>query len=143
LRIDGEINELGRPIIPAIVDIPSIDILGTVDFLVDTGSYRTLLSLPDVKELGINYKVLPKGENAQGVGSSSTKILQETTVLTFDTNFDYYPIQFQFDEMVILMRNIPSLLGRDVIREFTLTFNDKEVYLKTTWMSDLKQFLRL
>jgi len=96
-----------------------------------------------VKELGINYKVLPKGENAQGVGSSSTKILQETTVLTFDTNFDYYPIQFQFDEMVILMRNIPSLLGRDVIREFTLTFNDKEVYLKTTWMSDLKQFLRL
>ncbi len=129
MRIDGEIAEYGRPIIPADVNISSINVQGIVDFLVDTGSYRTLLSLPDVKELGINYKILPKGEDAQGVGSSSTKIIQETIVLTFDTDSD--PIQFQFDEMVILMRDIPSLLGRDIIQKFTLTFNDKEVYLES------------
>ena len=147
------VNSQGQPIgvatpyIVATLIIPRLNIKGSIPFLVDTGADATSLHLRDaVNLLGMRGINLLRGElSATGIGGSA-KYFKEPTEIVFHHD-DNTLEGFQFDLRVAipikswwkprqrklqsLQLRIPSVLGRDILREFRLVidFHSKEFFL--------------
>ena len=117
MRIEGVIDEYHRPYIPIYISIPNKDIEGIKPFLVNTGADHTILSGPDARDLGIDYRPLPDGKGVVSVGRARTKVLHEDIYLIFHADSGLH--QERLDRIEILLRDIPSLLGRDIIRNIS------------------------
>ena len=127
MRIEGVVDEHHRPYIPVYISVPSKGIAGVKPFLVDTGADNTVLSRPDARDLGMDYRSLPNGKGAVGVGRAKTKVLHEDIYLIFHADTGLH--QERLNKIEILLREIPSLLGRDIIQKFRLVLTNEEVYL--------------
>jgi len=128
LWIEGVIDEHYRPYILVYVNVPSRGIAGVKPFLVDTGADHTVLSRPDARDLGIDYSSLSDGREVTGVGRARTKVLQGEIYLVFRGDSGLH--QEQLNIIEILLRDVPSLLGRDIIQKFKLVLTNREVYLE-------------
>jgi predicted aspartyl protease len=109
-----------RPFVSARLQFPSLgDLRHPVEFLVDTGADRTILSPLDAMRLGINLDTLESGLPSTGVGGQAeTRTIE--AVLTIDSLS--MPLTLTIIET---SRPIPSLLGRDVISRFALFMEER------------------
>ena len=120
-------------------------------FLIDTGAVSSLIGEADAKRLGINYStltLLPKDQWATGVGGVSPVYrIKEKCTITFKTDmlndpkrayhvesfdhFDVLKIDIQDEETrKLVIANLPSLLGMDLLANFRLIVTSKEAFLE-------------
>ena len=109
-----------------------------INFLVDTGASRTVISDRDALFLMIDYKKLRKNsEKLSGIGGSVETYTLDDTILIFKTDTGQLeiklPILFLNHDLVsmkeedqIKVLRIPSLLGRDILNRFRLIYSEPE-----------------
>ncbi|MEW5694000.1 MAG: retroviral-like aspartic protease family protein [Candidatus Hydrogenedentota bacterium] len=115
----------------------------SINFLLDTGASRTVISDKDAIFLKVDYDKLRKSsEKMFGIGGSVETYILDDTILIFKTNIGQLelklPVLFlkhnietmKKDDSIKILR-IPSLLGRDVINKLKLIYNqpDNEIIL--------------
>jgi len=121
------------PFVDAMLEIPEHRIKRKVSFLIDTGSPITILSERDANKLKIDYKKLNAADgNIMGLGGITESYVLKKVILRFFTTSDV--LDMPLDELFVykniiedkdIINQIPSLLGRDVLNEFSFTFNGR------------------
>ncbi len=113
-----------RPFVTARVAIPSQQIVGDVDFLIDTGADATLLAPGDAIDLGLDVAALPQGPRSTGVGGIITTVSAPATITLDQHNF-MIPLRIlvpRSKRQQAALARIPSLFGRDLLAHFALFF---------------------
>ena len=125
-----------RPFIQCEVSIPVYpDIAPTsIEFVVDTGSDITVISPDDAESLGLRVAALDLGQTTRGVGSAfATRVVQShITVQGFST-----PHLLHIPEV---RHPMPSLLGRDFMRDFALFMEERTGRVFLLDRDDLNSF---
>ncbi|NAZ24804.1 MAG: hypothetical protein GU357_03470 [Thermofilum sp.] len=127
------------------VDLKSLNIRGTIYFLIDTGASTTVLLDKDVNFLGIDVRRLKRAErDIGGIGGLiSTYVVEDASLFfrTEDGGVVEEKLQLlvgrhelsglSYIERALIMR-LPSLLGRDVIYGFKFVCDryHNEVFLE-------------
>ena len=112
-----------RPFPHAILEFPTLDHRQLdVEFLIDTGADRSVLSPKDAQRLGVDVAALPAGQPTVGVGGR-----METFMVPAILNLEEYSVSL---ELTILSPGrssmpIPSLLGRNILSRFALFFEER------------------
>ena len=92
-----------------------------VPFLVDTGADTTILSFQDAKEIGLEVTLLKRAPTpAKGIGGTLSLHLVEATLLfASERTQKIYEM-----EIGIPAENygLPSLLGRDILNEWSMRY---------------------
>jgi hypothetical protein len=133
------------PFVRVTVDLKSLNIRGTIYFLIDTGASTTVLLDKDVNFLGIDVRRLKRAErDIGGIGGLiSTYVVEDASLFfrTEDGGVVEEKLQLlvgrhelsglSYIERALIMR-LPSLLGRDVIYRFKLVCDRyrNEVFLE-------------
>lgn len=115
----------GAPYIEGRLLIPRLKIDGYVSFLVDTGSDSTVLMQTDGARLGLNYSKLKNKTLAIGVGGEAN-IYREPANLVFSepgTRIHLYVLDLQVLEPKSANKTTPSLLGRDILNRWRMSYN--------------------
>jgi hypothetical protein len=111
-----------RPFVTARVAIPSQQVVGNVDFLIDTGADATLLAPGDALDLGLDVAELPQGPRSTGVGGTTTTVSAQATI-TLDQHSFTIPLRIlapRSNRQRAALARIPSLFGRDLLAHFAL-----------------------
>ncbi|MCD6247874.1 MAG: retroviral-like aspartic protease family protein [Hadesarchaea archaeon] len=68
--------------LPTVLEIENLGVSGKIDFLLDTGAGRAILSEKDAQRLGLHYQNFPRGKPAIGVGgvANTWKINEKVTL---------------------------------------------------------------
>jgi predicted aspartyl protease len=120
------VSRLGqpRPYVTARVTVPSQSVMGDVAFLVDTGADSTVLAPAGAAALGLDVGRLQLGPSSRGIGGVTRTALAPATV-----TLGSYTLEVQLRVLAPAtaaqrnaLQQIPSLLGRDLIRHFALSF---------------------
>ena len=112
-----------------------------IEFIIDTGADMSLLSHVDAVRAGIDFSKLKKKSMVAGIGGISQIRLLKDVVLTFQTNDREKPLYVvRLPQIAVSSESripIPSLLGIDFIRNFSLHFDAKHklMYLETEEVS--------
>jgi hypothetical protein len=133
------------PFVRVTVDLKSLNIRGTIYFLIDTGASTTVLLDKDVNFLGIDVRRLKRAErDIGGIGGLiSTYVVEDASLFfrTEDGGVVEEKLQLlvgrhelsglSYIERALIMR-LPSLLGRDVIYGFKFVCDryHNEVFLE-------------
>jgi hypothetical protein len=133
------------PFVRVTVDLKSLNIRGTIYFLIDTGASTTVLLDKDVNFLGIDVRRLKRAERYIGGigGLISTYVVEDASLFfrTEDGGVVEEKLQLlvgrhelsglSYIERALIMR-LPSLLGRDVIYRFKFVCDryHNEVFLE-------------
>lgn len=129
----GNFDENGRPSF-----VTGVGIVGTVapvEFLVDTGADTSMLGWSDMRNLGIDPHTLP-GPISQmnGVGGSMQVKIVEADIFIMDfisgrTKTVQVGLRMPIDPQPVdqdgRLVDIPSLLGRDFLRNFRFTHDPR------------------
>ena len=104
--------------------LPRLGKSGNVSFIFDTGADTSLLMALDAQRLAIDYGVLKNEVSSLGVGGESKNRI-EPAHLSFvgDQVLYTYVIQLHICEPTNELMTIPSLLGRDVIDRWRVTYD--------------------
>ena len=96
----------------------------------DTGADTSLLMPLDARRIGINYTDLMESEQSQGIGRISIKFI-EPAFLAFagDPELYGYENELRICNPVDEILAIPSLLGRDIIDRWRVTYDKPELRL--------------
>ena len=116
-----------RPFVTAHVAIPTEQIVGEVDFLIDTGADSTLLAPRDALDLGLDLSQLPPGPHSTGVGGITPTVYAESTI-TLDRHGFTIPLPILApgsQRQQAALARIPSLFGRDLLAHFALFFEER------------------
>ena len=125
-----------RPFIRCDVSIPAYpDIAPTsIEFVVDTGSDMTALSPDDADSLGLRTVTLDLGQTIGGVGSEfSTRVVESRITVQ-----DYSTLHLLHIPEV--SHPMPSLLGRDFLRDFALFMEERTGRVFLLGRDDLDSF---
>ncbi len=122
----------GAFIFPAIIALPDAGISGPVDFLLDTGSARTIVGEDDLKRLGLDINTLPRSSTpiSGWGGTTEACVISNSCIFMRDSegnseNFETPDIisgKNPRDRMAkkgsarIRMVSIPSVIGRDFLK---------------------------
>jgi hypothetical protein len=133
------------PFVRVTVDLKSLNLRGTIYFLIDTGASTTVLLDKDVNFLGIDVRRLKRAErDIGGIGGLiSTYVVEDASLFfrTEDGGVVEEKLQLlvgrhelsglSYIERALIMR-LPSLLGRDVIYRFKFVCDryNNEVFLE-------------
>ena len=107
---------------------------GYVSFLVDTGADRTTLMQADGLRLSLDYSRLWNATQALGVGGLAT-IFSEPASLIFSeprTSVYVYSLDVDILQPKPINENTPSLLGRDILNRWRMSYNaaNKRLFFK-------------
>ncbi len=129
--IIGRFDEYGRPFIRGRLFISRLDVDSEIYFLLDTGADVTCIHPGDLKQIGIEADFLPIGSviEPSGIGGRG-RYFEETAVIFFEdeTALRLYAINLYIAEPNEDMEHLPSVLGRDIINQWSMTYdpaNDK------------------
>jgi hypothetical protein len=132
--IKGYFHKDKSPFVDVLLEIPNLNLRRKIPFLVDTGSPATILSERDVRKLHLNYdKLEPANGNVIGLGGFAKTYILKNVKLHFFTKTESASILL--DELFVyrnidkdrdIINQIPSIMGRDVLKEFTLIYNEKK-----------------
>lgn len=118
-------NTTGRPYLEGRLSRPRLRIVGDVSFLVDTGADRSAVMPIDGIRLGIDYARLAGGMAATGIGGSARLFSERAEIGFLDgtTTIHVYQIVIGIAGPTRNSTNIPSLLGRDVLDRWRMSYN--------------------
>jgi hypothetical protein len=114
-----------RPFVIATVYLPRIGTTGTMPFIVDTGSDRTVLMPDDAWRLGLTEDLKTGIVHSLGIGGA-VRAFEEPTVLQFndpDLGTYLYELRAQVMPDTLELEDVPSLLGRDVLNRWRMTWD--------------------
>ena len=121
--ISGEIDQYGRPYVEAFVHFRRLGVGQTIGFFVDTGASSTSIHPQDGEEAGLPYDRLQQPRSISGVGGQAT-YYREPAIMYFidDSHFHIYRLDVAIAEPTSANANLPSLLGRDVLVNWKMTY---------------------
>lgn len=121
--IAGYFDERGRPYVRGTVRMPRLDVVGRVDFLVDTGATVTALSPNDGDNLLVPIAQLANPARQQGIAGART-YYREPALLMFPDGAEWQ--RFDIDLYVATPDEgadyLPSLLGRDILNAVQMDY---------------------
>lgn len=124
--IIGRFDEYGRPFIRGRLFIPRLDLDSEIDFLLDTGADATCLHPGDLRRIGIESDFVPVGNviEPSGIGGRG-RYFEETAVLFFEdsSTVRLYAVNLYVAEPNENMEHLPSVLGRDIINRWSMTYD--------------------
>ena len=109
----------GRPHVSAHIEIPRLNITGTIPLLVDTGADNTCIHPKDGPELLIPYQSLNRPTTVRGIAGTSQRYLEDA-VISFRDSLGTPVFRYRFTVRIgkpddVDLR-LPSLLGQDLLR---------------------------
>lgn len=125
-------SDYDRPVITANLIAPDVEIGQEVSFLIDTGSDSTCLAGLDAAQAGLTPEDLGdriefEEEVVQGVTTAIELVVDHPFMLAFeehDEDRDRYSLHIELlDGVCILPESPKSILGRDVLDRFDITFS--------------------
>lgn len=154
VTIDGYLRGRDKqPFVDITLEVPALKIKRKLPFLIDTGASSTILSVRDARKLKLDYgKLSPAKGNVVGLGGPlyRTYEIKEVILHFFDgkrklsvplnvifVSGDKKKLKEQFElELFSIIEeslfgdektqtHTPSVLGTDVLKEFTFTYSEK------------------
>ena len=124
---------LPAPYVQAYFFLPRQNTHGLLSFMIDTGADSTTLSLIDVERLNLSYRKFRRASliGVQGIAGEQS-FYQEEALIIFreeDSTTYYFPINVHIPKKGNLshdrelQRQLPSILGRDIINQCNLLIN--------------------
>jgi len=115
----------GRPYIEGRLILPNLNIRGDISFLVDTGSDETRLHPIDGIRLNIDYGQLSGDAESIGTSGLSHDFIEPAIVVFSEPKrFLYvYNITLRIAPYDIEILDLPSLLGRNILDRWRMTYN--------------------
>jgi len=115
----------GRPYIEGRLILPNLNICGDISFLVDTGSDVTRLHPIDGIRLHIDYDQLSGDAESVGTSGVSHDFIEPAVVVFSEPKrFLYvYNITLRIAPYDIEILDLPSLLGRNILDRWRMTYN--------------------
>ena len=119
----------GRPTIEAFVVIPRLLRGNAIRLLVDTGADTSVIHPPDAVGLGVDLIedfIGVSVESTSGVGGMTAEYREVCDILLQHENgrVDHLMINVGFAIPTDWNRRYPSVLGRDILRHYRLTFEE-------------------
>lgn len=141
MRIIGAIGKSGLGYVSARLISPRYGINASIRFYVDTGASHTAIADRDAERIGINYgrlRIAPY--KVSGVGGIVDGYLLHECMLVFQfsqcahieylNNILVLKHNPQTEEEKRKVQSIPSLLGVDVLKSYTVRFANKTIILE-------------
>jgi hypothetical protein len=114
----------GRPYVEGRLSFPRLRIVGDISFILDTGADKSLLMPIDAERLGVDFKKLERTDESRGVGGLSRQFVEPAILAFTDGSFLHvYQIPMRIAVPNPEIMDIPSLLGRDVIDRWSVTYD--------------------
>jgi hypothetical protein len=142
MKIYGFLNkeyEPPAPFVKVLLISKNLNIRKFLDLCIDTGASSTIILDKDVKYLRLNLKELKRAEKSIGGigGLVDTYVIEDAKIIFkteegifYEKNLSLFVGVHKTDKLTeyekFLVAKLPSLLGRDIIREFNFIFNEKE-----------------
>jgi hypothetical protein len=144
LRLKAKIDPFSDLfVIPASINSPKLKSSGVIEFIVDTGSSKTTINDKDVRRLRIDYNILDASRvDFFGVGGTGVKSYEmaDCKLLFTDADEKLYPEEldyvvvnehtFRSEEEEKQMMAFNSLLGLDILKHYTISFSNFELFLE-------------
>jgi hypothetical protein len=132
MKIEGYLHRDKSPYLDVLVTLDENRVKRKISFLIDTGSPRTILSERDALKLGLDFERLDRlDEELLGLGGfSETFCLSDVTLLFASGGGGHSE---QLTQVIVhreselpeeIKKQIPSLLGRDMIGRFVLVLDE-------------------
>jgi len=131
--INGRFGDTsGRPFFEGRLYLPRLNISGDVSFLLDTGADSSMLMPGDTKRLGITFSDLQGDTECVGVGGTVHYFVERALLVFSDPGKALYV--YELPNLGIMpddpqLDNVHSLLGRDVIDRWRITYDPQKVRL--------------
>ena len=135
-------NTSGRPYIEGRLSIPRLGIVGDVSFLLDTGADSSLLMPIDSGRLGIDFSQLTSTSESYGGGGLSKQFV-EPVILAFTESGVCLHVYFLTLRIAVPtpdIGDIPSLIGRDIIDQWAITYDKPNIRLTAEVIHSDMQF---
>ena len=118
-------NTSGRPYISGHLTIPALGIDGYISFLIDTGSDCTVLMPADAAALGLDYRSLTVTDDSIGFGGISRDYLVPAIVIFAEPGktAHAWQITLRVGAPKAEHAKTPSIVGRDIINDWCITFD--------------------
>ena len=122
--IIGRFDEWGIPLVLGEIWIPKFQVRHEIEFLVDTGSDRTVIHPEDANDAQVPFDQLMNRAGLTGIGGVSP-FFYETAFVTFNDGPDTrtYEVELLIAEPRDDNVEYPSLLGRDVINNWFMQYD--------------------
>lgn len=142
MRIVGRIDATrGLGFVSAYLMSARMGVNASLRFYVDTGASRTTIADRDAARIGISYSRLRKAPaKVSGVGGDVDAYVLPECMLVFEFSSSVY---IEYLDSILVLRHrprskeeadriqaIPSLLGVDVLKHFSVRFRDKTIVLE-------------
>jgi hypothetical protein len=117
-------NTSGRPYIEGRLSLPNLNLSANVSFVIDTGSDCTVLMPLDAMRINLDYSRLTKEVDSVGIGGICRDFAEPALVAFTDGIAVYiYEIELRIATASADIMAIPSLLGRDVINRWHISYS--------------------
>ena len=117
----------GAPYIQAHISFPRLRLNGLLWLLIDIGADVTVVMPRESRRLRINFHALTNLTESQGIGGIA-RGYQETAAISFYDAYYIYSYITKIEVAAPLAHNnrIPSLLGRDILRQWRVIVDRPE-----------------
>jgi predicted aspartyl protease len=143
IKISGLIGQGGLGYVRPYIVLQDLHIQSPIRMVVDTGASRTTISERDANRLGIEYSSLtcPDNNRVIGIGGACRYYLAGRAALVFrisESSWHTEMLDSVFvlktetdnDEAKKAAQKIPSLLGIDILKKYSVRFTKKRVYIE-------------
>ena len=115
----------GRPYIEGRLIVPGQGLSSNLSFLVDTGADRTMLMPADARQMGLDYSQLTRRTESVGIGGASLNFVEQATLVFLEPErfLQVYVIDIRIAAPSLEIMDLPSLLGRDVLDRWRMTYD--------------------
>lgn len=122
----------GRPFIEGRLILPRLNIQGDISFLMDTGADSSMVMPSDARRLGIPFDILQGDRECSGVGGTIHSFPERAILVFTNPQVMLYAYDLEIDIMPndFDMEEVPSLLGRDVIDRWRITYDPQGTGLR-------------
>ncbi len=122
--IAGYFDERGRPYVRGLVRIPRLNVVGRVNFLVDTGASVTSLSPYDGDNLLVPVSELVNPATQQGIAGTRTYYREPAVIMLLDeAEWQWFDVDLYVAPPGLGADYLPSLLGRDVLNAVRMEYD--------------------